>query len=329
MKSLVSCTDLPPEILEKIFHYLSSDLDTCIRVSQVCHVFRSVISRVPVLITIPLVSRQSRWLQQFNVPVRYLYNCEISAYVSDQIVALNLNQLKVAKLVGYDYQSRKCEVTQHYLQIVQFIRRKASSTLKRFELNVDLSKGRRSFKFAEILTQFTQLRSLSIHFSAHIELNQRILNSDAAQNLIDILLSNLPNLKTFNIFICPQRRLHIKSRSLQEFGIFKSDAIEMTRLDLPNLAKLNIHENTIEMFRKIMADRETSGTHLHKNLLSLVYDGCPNLRVINHLRLSPDLCPPNRPDRKIWTRNVNRLLIKQYKFLLMQENMPKSAATLQ
>ena len=57
--------------------------------------FRSVISRVPVLITIPLVSRQSRWLQQFNVPVRYLYNCEISAYVSDQIVALNLNQLKV------------------------------------------------------------------------------------------------------------------------------------------------------------------------------------------------------------------------------------------
>ena len=183
----------------------------------------------------------------------------------------------------------------------------------RIELNVDLSRGKRSFKFVEILTQFSNLRSLSIHFSAHIELNQRIMNNDDSQNMIDILLSNLPRLQTFNIYICPPRKLHIKSRTLQEFGLFKSDAIELTKLELPNLLKLNIHENTVEMFRKILSDRETSGCHLHRNLLSVIYDGCPILRSINHLRLSPELCSRQRPDKKSWTRLVNRLLVKQYK----------------
>ena len=122
---------LPPEILEKIFLHLSSDLETCRSVSLVCSLFHSVMVQVPVLVTIPIKDPDLRWIRRNKVPVRYLYNCEIAAYVSDQIFSLNLSQLKVAKLVGYDYQSRKCEVTHHYLQTVDFVRHKASQTLRR------------------------------------------------------------------------------------------------------------------------------------------------------------------------------------------------------
>ena len=190
-------------------------------------------------------------------------------------------------------------------------------------MNVDLSRGRRSFRFAEILTQFSSLRSLSIHFSAHIELNQRILNNDDPQNMIDVLLSNLPTLRTFNIFICPPRKLHVKSHNLRQFGIFKSDAIELTRLELPSVTSLNIHENVGELFRKIQADRETSGSrHLHRDLLAVIHAGCPALRTLNHVRLPPELCSP-RPDQRTWTRLVNKLLVKHYKHCVEAENFPK------
>ena len=132
-----SLTSLPPEILEKIFHHVSSDISTCRSLSATCTTLHAVIVRVPVLVTIPVQDDDLRWLRENNVPIRYLYNCEIAAYVSDQIFAPNLSQLWVAKLVGYDYQSRKCEVTQAYLLIVERIRRKARHCLRRLELNVD------------------------------------------------------------------------------------------------------------------------------------------------------------------------------------------------
>jgi len=312
-----SLTSLPPEILEKIFHHVSSDISTCRSLSATCTTLHAVIVRVPVLVTIPVQDDDLRWLRENNVPIRYLYNCEIAAYVSDQIFALNLSQLRVAKLVGYDYQSRKCEVTQAYLLIVERIRRKARHCLRRLELNVDISRGRRSFRFAELLPQFVKLKSLSIHFSASIELNQRILNNDDSQIMIDTILSNLPNLRIFNIYINPQRKLQIKSRQLKELGIYKSDSI-ITKLDLPCLLKLNLHENTVTLFRKIINDREVGGKHLHRDLLAIIYDGCPSLQSINHLRLSPQLCSKYRPDKETWTRHVNSLLVQQYKQLLTQ-----------
>ena len=75
------------------------------------------------------------------------------------------------------------------------------------------------------------------------------------------------------------RKFHLSSETLEELGIFKSDSIEITGFRLPILRKLRIHENTVELFRKILADRQTSGSHAHRNLLSLSYDGCPNLQV--------------------------------------------------
>ena len=137
------------------------------------------------------------------------------------------------------------------------------------------------------------------------------------------MLSILKNLKTFNIYICPQRKLHLKSKSLREVGIFKSDAIEISHLELPSLGKLNIHENTVELFRKIMADRETNGTEMHKNLLSVIYEGCPKISVLNNLKLPPELVK-DRPEQKIWTRKVNKLLIKQYQTMLLHEDLPNT-----
>ena len=191
-------------------------------------------------------------------------------------------------------------------------------------MNVDLSRGRRFFKFAEIITQFSRLRSLSLHFSAHIELNQRILNSEDAQNFIDIILANLASLKTFNIYICPPRKLRISSNTLQEFGIFKSDSVEITKLNLPNLTRLHIHESTADLFRKIMSDRETGGHNLHRNLLGLIFDGCPRIRVFNQLRIPAELCSgsTSRPDKKEWTRLVNKALVRQYRLVVENESVP-------
>jgi len=248
--------------------------------------------------------------------VRSLTNREIAAYVADQIIALNLRGLCVARLVGYDYQSKKCEVTPHYLQILQFIRRRCL-LLKRLDLNVDLIRHRGCFRFADLITSFANLTQLSIHFSAHIELNQRILNSDDAQNLIDIVVRDLPKLKILNVFICPPRKFHLASPTLEELGIFKSDSIEVTHLALPALRKLRIHESTVELFRKILADRETSGSQIHRNLLSIIYDGCPNLQVLNGQRL------PGTPrlGRRDWTRLVNKALIRQYRHALAVEEL--------
>lgn len=325
----VGIMDLPTEILEKIFTCLSYDLETIKSISRVNSCFQQIGTKIPVIVQIPLSAAHLTWLKRHNVPVRYLFNCEIAAYVCDQIFSLNLCKTKVAKLVGYDYQSRKCEVTPHYLQIVNFLRRQANKSLRRLELNVDLSRNQRAFTFTGIISQFSGLRSLSIHFSAHIELNERILNSIEAQEFIDVILDNLPSLRVFNIYICPPRRLRISSITLREFGIFKSDSVEITKLDLPNLKKLNIHESTADLFRKIISDRESGGNHLHRNLLALIYDGCPKIRIFNQLRIPAELFQENsRPDKKEWTRLVNKALVKQYRLVVESENITSQSLKL-
>lgn len=313
-------TDLPPEILERIFQYISTDSSSLKTLSLVCQLFHRVALKVPVPVQIPLSEPQLTWLVENNIPVRTLTNREIATYVADQIVALNLRGLRIARLVGYDYQSKKCEVTPHYLQILQCIKRR-SQLLKRLDLNVDLIRLRGNYRFAEIITSFTKLTHLSLHFSAHIELNQRILNSDDAQNLIDTVVKELPRLKTLNIFICPPRKFHLSSSTLEELGIFKSDSIEITGLTLPLLRKLRIHESTVELFRKILADRETSGSHIHKNLLSIIYDGCPNLQVLNGQHLPSRQLGFPHLERREWTRLVNKALIRQYRRALAVEEL--------
>merc|ERR1712037_956962 len=97
-------------------------------------------------------------------------------------------------------------------------------------------------RFVDLLCSFQCLRVLAIHFSAHIELNQRILNSEDAQELLDNVLKRIPTLATLHIFIWPLRRLRVSSTSLREFGLL-----------LPALKKISLHGSTTELFRKILA----------------------------------------------------------------------------
>ena len=139
---MTAITDLPPEVLERIFLFLSSDIELLRRLSEVCSLFLAVAVSVPVNVHIPLKEDDLSWLRTYRVPVRSLVNCEIAAFVSDQIFSLNLPRLQVAKLVGYDYQSKKCEVTPQYWKTVGLICHKARDSLKRFDLNVNLSRGK-------------------------------------------------------------------------------------------------------------------------------------------------------------------------------------------
>jgi len=316
-KFSLTLTALPPELLEKIFLHLSHDLRCLRNLAEVCTTFHQVICRVPVKVQIPLCDSDLSWLQQHNIPVRHLANREIAAFVGDQILGLNLGLCRVARLVGYDYQSRRCEVTPHYLALLHCLARRATTSLRRLELNVDLIRSRRSFRFTEILASFRNLCSLSIHFSAHIELNQRILNSDDAQKFLDQVLANLTSLTTLHIFICPSRRLRLSSPSLKELGVYKSDGVEVARFHLPALERLSLHGSTADLFRKILADRETGGQAMHRNLLAVVYDGCPKLRVLNNLQLSSILVGPGRPGRREWAGQVNRALVRQYRRQLL------------
>jgi hypothetical protein len=305
-------TSLPPEILEKIFNQLSSDPGSLRCLAGVCAPFRLAALSVAVRVQLPLTEKDLAWLRHHSVPVRHLRNCELAAYVGDQVVGLNLSGLRSARLVGYDYQSRRCEVTPHYLALLLCVSHRAAESLRTLHINVDFSRTRRGFRFAEVVTSLRALRSLSIHFSSHIELNQRILNNNDTQSFIDLLLANLPRLVTFNIYICPARRLRVASRSLRELGVYKSDSVEVVGLDLPNLHRLSLHESTAQLFRRILADREAGGATMHRNLLSLLYDGCPRLRMLNDLRLPMSLRTP-RPARAEWSRGLNKELVRQYR----------------
>lgn len=305
---------LPPEVLEKIFGYLGHNVTSLRSVAGVCLHFHQIACKVGVTVNIPLSEEDLCWLRKYQVSVNQLNNSEISAFVGDQILGLNLGNCRGARLVGYDYQSRTCEVTPHYLNIVRALVLDAFKSLKKLELNIDLSKGRRNqFRFANLLCSFRCLKVLAIHFSAHIELNQRILNNQDAQELLDVVLKHLPTLTTLHIFIWPLRRLRVSSTSLREFALYKCDGVEITNLSLPSLKKIILHGSTTEMFRKILADRETGGPKMHRNLLSIIYDGCPNLRILNSLRLPQILCGRHRPKRQEWVTTVNQLMVSQVK----------------
>jgi len=308
----LSLSTLPPEVLEHIFGYLAHDITALRNVSAVTTLFRHIVCRVGVTVDIPLSQENLSWLRKYNVPVFQLNNCEISAFVGDQILGLNLRNCKGTCLVGYDYQSRRCEVTPHYLNIVRALVLDASHSLKKLELNVDLVRGRRNhFRFADLISSFRCLQVLVIHFSAHIELNQRILNNQDAQELLDSVLKSLPTLATLHIFIWPLRRLRISSPSLREFGLHKCDGVEVTNLALPSLKKLSLHGSTTDLFNKILADRKTGGPKMHRNLLSVIFDGCPNLIMFNSLRLPRDLRSSKRPKKQEWVSLVNQLLVAQ------------------
>ena len=76
------------------------------------------------------------------------------------------------------------------------------------------------------------------------------IGTDNMQVLLDKILTELTNLKTLYIFVCPAQKLSIKSKSLEKVCIYKSEFVDLRSLDLPNLKVLMLHEGLIELFFK-------------------------------------------------------------------------------
>jgi len=266
--------NLPPEILEKIFKFFASNIKQLKHLSDTCRKFADVIRKIHIRVSIPLEEELIRWLHTTSLRLHSLTNKEIAAYIQDQIGPLNIDTLKTARLVSFDYQSRKCEVTRHYWMLLLHFSRHCSVSLRRLELNADLAPGIKLFRFADLITSFKNLQRLCIHFSAHIELNQRILHSNDAQKLIDVILAELPHLKVLNIYTFPPVRISLESPGLIEFGLFKSELTSIVQLKTPALRRLNVGED----FKKLLLsnlhqERLTSYSSVHRTLLPVVYSG--------------------------------------------------------
>jgi len=116
-------TKLPPEILEKIFIFFSSDVTQLKHLYDTCRKFRDIILKVPLRVKIPLSEEQIAWIHRNCFTISSITNKEIAAFINYQITPLNLAKLKVANLVSFDYQSRKCEVTPHYWRLLSHLSR--------------------------------------------------------------------------------------------------------------------------------------------------------------------------------------------------------------
>jgi len=182
-------------------------------------------------------------------------------------------------------------------------------------LNADLASGIKGFRFADLITSFSSLNKLSIHFSDHIELNQRILHSTDAQKLLDIILVELKHLKVLNIFTFPPVTISVKSESLTELGLFKSDLTQIVRLVTPALRKLNIDEK----FRVLLFCNLSSRSYqnavassVHKNLFSVVYSGCPQLEFINKHRFPSQWEGGARVSKQQWISLItNKFIVRR------------------
>ena len=134
-------------------------------------------------------------------------------------------------------------------------------------LNVDLSTAETTtaetstFKCAQLLSQFKNLRFLSLHFTAHIELHEKIKSSLSSQRFIqtqfiDLILEHLPRLKTLYFYSCPVQKLSIRSNSLEKLSIYKSEFVEIESLYTPRLQVLMFHEGLAGYFKKVKENKD-------------------------------------------------------------------------
>jgi len=313
---------LPPELLEKIFKAFVADVKQLKHIAQTCSKFHFVVLKIHPVVSIPLEEEQLLWLKSTQCPLYAITNREIAAYVIDQILPLNLGSLKTARLVSFDYQSRRCEVTPHYWQLLLHISRCGYQTLRRLEVNADLAQGFTTFRFAELISSFKHLQKLSIHFSAHIELNQRILHSTDAQKLLNIVLAELVHLRVLNIYTFPPVQIHLHSASLTEFGLFKSELTRIVTLNTPALRKLSVEENFKKLILSNIFERNqyTHNKSVHRNLFSLLHASCPHIELINRRRFPSQWEEGEQVSRSKWIG-----LIKD-KFLTHSVNAPSSRA---
>lgn len=322
-------TDLPPELLENIFSYLHLNLECLLRLATVCVKFRQAALNIPIAVHIPLQDKELRLVSSHKIPILTLCNQEPALFVNYQIFRLNLCRLSSAQLVSNDYlpRSNMSELSPHYIEILNHLSSTSHWSLKHLMINADLHTNQDTIsplnsnrrvaqgipRCASLLSSFKNLHFLSLHFTPQIELRQRILGTGNMQELVDRLLCDLTQLKTLYIFVCPAQKLSIRSESLEKICIYKSEFVELTRVNCPKLKVLMLHEGLIELFFKAHQDEggQTGGRKLLCGIFDTLYEGCPKLEFFNTVNLS--LLRQHQLNKKEWTYYALRLCVKQYK----------------
>ena len=185
-------------------------------------------------------------------------------------------------------------------------------------LNVDLVKttppltsDTSPFRCSAILSKFTNLTFLAMHFTQQIELKQRILGQNsAAQDMIQTVVTNLKKLKQLYIFVCPTQELVVHSDSLEKLCIYKSEFVSIKELKMLNLKSLMFHNGLEEFFRKARQDREMGIRFLNGGLFKVIYQGCPNLDFFNTVHVG--VLRPHNLSQDDWCQYALRLCVRKY-----------------
>ena len=309
--SKCSLLDLPPEILERILCLLHPNLERLVEFSQVCRLFRSVAYSIPVPVHIPLSEGRLELFRQRDIPVSTLANREPAVFVNDQIYVLNLRRLVTAELNYDDYLTNKPELDPHYVDLLTFLVKNSSQSLKELAVRLDLvSYHNGLFRCGEIVSQFRNLTFLSMAFNQQIEIQQKLYNRDEGQRLIKLLLENLGKLKNLYIFSCPTDSLVIHSESLERLHIYRSEFAGIQELKTPGLRKLMFHSNLREFFSKSRSGHDAeSAKKNNKRLYEILYE-CPSLEYFNQCDLG--VLKSHKLNRERWCHYANILIVSKY-----------------
>jgi len=168
------------------------------------------------------------------------------------------------------------------------------------------------YRCADFICSFKNLTYLAMHFTPQIELQQRILGTNCAQNIISQITSSLPRLKTLYIFVCPVQNLKITSNSLRKLCIYKSEFVDIKEMNTPNLKTLMFHNGLAEFFRKAREDREMGVKYLHGGLFRVIYNGCPQLDFFNSVYVG--ILRKHNLSQKEWSHYAMKLCVRKYQY---------------
>lgn len=264
-------------------------------IAIVCSKFRFAALKCPVPIRLPLQDRQLHLVSKYKIPVSSLYNEQPALYVNYQVATLNLSRLNEAQLVANDYlaKSNMTQLSPHYMAILYNISI-SSPHVKKLILNVDLSReesNRKLYTCARLIANFKKLTFLSLHFTAQIELQEKIKSSTSSQeniqkNFIQFLVTSLPKLKYLYLHSCPVQGLCISSESIEKLCIYKSEFVHMKYLNTPKLKVLMFHEGMQRFFKKIHETEEAGISSTNQlDIFRVIYNGCPSIENFNNVDL--------------------------------------------
>ena len=178
--------------------------------------------------------------------------------------------------------------------------------------NSNSSKLHIHYRCADFICCFKNLTYLAMHFTPQIELQQRILGTNHAQNLISQITASLIRLKTMYVFACPIQNLKISSNSLEKLCIYKSEFVDIKEMKTPKLKSLMFHNGLAEFFRTAREDRERGVRYLHGGLFRVIYNGCPQLDFFNSVYVG--ILRKHNLSQKEWSHYAMKLCVRKYQY---------------